>query len=127
VAGSGALPRRAAEYGVFAGFRGLITSQAGRGAIIVPCWEGLEVALPRPCLVESPSGKFVEAHERVGSERGTVSVSVRVWGPDFPFFHKEIAAEPFELRVRAPWGNIGVGFTEKMLGGDGEGGQPVRS
>jgi len=51
VAGAAGLARRAGEDGLLEHFRGLVASQTGCGAVIVPCWVGVEIALPRPHLV----------------------------------------------------------------------------
>jgi len=54
-------------------------------------------------------------------------LAIRVQRPGFLFFLKKVAAEPFEWRVGAPQRSCGVSLTEKVLGGDGEGGQSVQN
>lgn len=61
----------------------------------------------------------------MGFERGAVRVSTGVRSPFFPLFQKEIAAQPFELWVGAPWPGCGVSFTKEILGDDGKGDQPI--
>jgi len=87
VAGSGRPFSGAAEYGVREGLRGLVAAGTGGGGVVAPRRVCAEVALARPHLGEATRGELVEAHERMGLERGTVGIAGRVGRCFFPFFH----------------------------------------
>jgi len=83
------------------------------------------VALPRSHLVEAAGGELVEAHERVGLQRGAERVSGWVWSGLVPFFHEEVLALEFKLPVGAARGGLGVEVGNEVLGSDREGFKPV--
>ena len=97
------------------------------GDFAVPGGVGAEVALPRSHLVEAARGEFVEAHERVGLQRGLVWVPGRVWSGLVPFFHEEVLALKFKLRVGATRGGLREELAEQVLRGDWEGVEPIRA
>jgi len=74
------------------------------GDFALPGGVGAEVTLPRSHLVEAAGGELVEAHERVGLQRGAERVTGRVWSGLVPLFHEEVLAFEFKLRVGAAWG-----------------------
>ena len=86
---------------------------------------GTEVALPRSHLVEAARGELVEAHERVGLQRGLVWVPGRVWSSLIPFFHEEVLALKLELWVGAARGGLRIEVAKEVLGGDREGVKPI--
>jgi len=95
------------------------------GDIVVPGGMGSEVALPRSHLVEAASGEFVEAHERVGLQRGPERVPSRVWSGLVPFFHEEVLAFKLELLVGAARRGLRTEVTKEVLGDHREGIKPV--
>jgi len=87
------------------GLGGLVTAGTGGRGVVAPGGMCAEVALARSHLVEAASGELIEAHERVGLDRGAVGVSGRVWRGLFPFFDKEAPALELELGIGAArWG-----------------------
>jgi len=86
VAGSGRPLSGAAEYGMFKGLGGLVTAGTGGRGVVAPGGVCAEVALAGSHLVKAARGELVEAHERVGLDRGAVGVSGRVRRRLFPFF-----------------------------------------
>ena len=125
MAGPGRLLGRAAEYGVLERLGGGQTTGARGGGIAVPGGVGAEVTPPRSHLVEAARGELVEAHERVGLQRGAERVPGRVWSGLVPFIHEEVFAFELELRVGAARGGHRVEVAEEVLGGDREGIQPI--
>jgi len=105
--------------------RGCQTTGARCGDFAVPGGVGAEVALPRSHLVKAARSKLVEAHERVGLQRGAERVPGRVWSSLVPFFHEEVLALKLELWVGAARGGLGIEVAEEVLRGDREGVKPV--
>jgi len=68
------------------GLGGLVAAETGGRGVIAPGGVCAEVAFARPHLVEAARGEFVEAHERVGLDRGAVGVPGRVRRRLFLFF-----------------------------------------
>ena len=99
MAGSGRALGGTAEDGLLKGLGFLHASGAGGGGVVVPGLVCSQVALPRPHLVKAAGREFVETHERVGLQRGTVGVSSWVRGRVIPVFHQEILAFKLELGV----------------------------
>jgi len=79
VAGSGWALCTITEDGVLEGLGFFFSTGAGGGGVVVPGRVCSQVALPRPHLVKAAGREFVEAHERVGLQRGTVGVSGWAW------------------------------------------------
>jgi len=71
---------------VLEGLGGLVTAGAGGRGVVAPGGVRAEVAFSRPHLVKAARGELVEAHERVGLDRGGVGVPGRVRRRLFPFF-----------------------------------------
>jgi len=71
---------------MFKGLRGLVTARTGGRGVVPPGGVCAEVALAGSHLVKAAHGELVEAHERVGLDRGAVGVSGRVRRRLFPFF-----------------------------------------
>jgi len=71
---------------MFKGFGGLVTAGTGGWGVVAPGGVCAEVALAGSQLVKAARGKPIEAHERVGLDRGAVGVSGRVWRGLFPFY-----------------------------------------
>jgi len=125
VAGPGRLLSRATKDSVLERFGGGQTTGARGGDFAVPRGVGAEVALPRSHLVETARDELVEAHERVGLQRGAERVPGRFWSGPVPFFHEEVLALEFKLRVGAAQGGIRIEVANEVLGGDWEGVKPV--
>ena len=70
---------------MFKGLGGLVAARTGGRGVVAPGGVCAEVALAGSHLVEAARGELVEAHERVGLDRGAVGVSSRVWRRFFPF------------------------------------------
>ena len=54
------------------GLRGLVTAGTGGRGVVAPGGVLAEVALARSHLMKAARGELVEAHERVGLDRGAV-------------------------------------------------------
>jgi len=107
VAGPGRLLSQASEDSVLERLGGGQTTGARGGDFAVPGGVGAEVALSRSHLVEAARGELVVAHEGVGLQRGAERVPGRVWSGLVPFFHEEVLALEFKLRVGAARGGSG--------------------
>ena len=105
--------------------RGGQTVGARGGEVAIPGGVGAEVTLPRSHLVEAAHGKLVEAHERVGLQRGAERVPGRVRSGLVPFIHEEVLALKLKLRVGAARGGLRIQVTKEVLRGDREGVKPV--
>jgi len=125
VAGPGGLLSQATEDSVLERLGGGQTTRARGGDFAVPGGVGAEVALPRSHLVEAARGELVEAHERVGLQRGAERVPGRVWSGLVPIFHEAVLALKLKLRVGAARGGLRIEVTKEVLGGDREGVKPV--
>ena len=121
----GRLLSRASENNVLERHGGGQATGARGGHFAVPGGVGAEVTLPRSHLVEAARGELVEAHERVGLQRGAERVPGRVWSGPVPFFHEEVLARKLKLRVGGARGGLRIEVTKEVLGGDREGAEPV--
>jgi len=61
----------------------------------------------------------------MGFKRGAIRVAGRVRRGFIPFLHKEVHALELELRVSPLRGGGGIGFAQKVLGGNRKGGVPI--
>ena len=101
------------------------TARACGGGVAVPGGVGAQVALPRSHLVEVAGREPVEAHERMGLQRGLEWVPGRVRSGLVPFFHEEVLALKLKLRVGAARGRLRIEVAKEVLGGDREGIKPI--
>jgi len=101
------------------------TTGARGGDFAVPGGVGAEVAFPRSHLVKAVRSKLVEAHERVGLQRGAERVPGRVWSGLVPFFHDEVLALKLDLWVGAARGGLVIEVAKEVLRRDWEGVKPV--
>jgi len=92
------------------GLGGLAAAGTGGRSVIAPGGVCAEVALAGSHLVEAARGELVEAHERVGLDRGAVGVSGRVRRRLFPFFDKEAPTLELELGIGAARGGGRIVF-----------------
>ena len=101
------------------------TTGARGGDFAVPGGVGAEATLLRSHLVEAACSQLVEAHERVGLQRGAERVPGRVWSGLVPFLYEEVLALKLKLRVGAARAGLRIKVTKEVLRGDREGVKPV--
>jgi len=81
---------------------GFTTAGAGgRRVDVAPRRVCTQIAPARSHLVEATRSEFVEAHERMGLERGAVQVAGQIRRGLFPLFHQEAPAQELKLGVGA--------------------------
>jgi len=111
---------------MFKGLGGLVTAGAGGWGVVAPGGVCAEVALAGSHLVKAARGELIEAHERMGLDRGAVGVSGRVRRRLFPFLDKEVPTLELKLGIGAARGGGWVVFAQKVLRGYWEGFEPAR-
>jgi len=87
----------------------------------------VEVALPRSHLVNASGIELVETHDGVRFEGSAVQVPGRVRGSSLPLFYHDVMTTWIEWRVGAPLRRLRVDIAEQLLGGNREGGEPIRA